>query len=199
MIKTLTSVTLGLALLTVAPAAFAADNNPAAAPAGTYKSDPTHTSLTAKIGHGGGLSNYTFRFNKTDITYTYDPAKPDATQISASIDVKSIDTGFDKVSTAKDFNAELYGDRFLNAGKWSTITFKSTSIKRTGAVGTVTGDFTLMGVTKPLTLNVTYNGSAPAGQQQDGLLGHRRGQAFGLRLRGHGRPAGRRRSRLDRN
>ncbi len=160
MMKTLTSVAFGLALVGAAPAAFAADNNPAAAAAGVYKSDPTHTSLTARISHGGGLSNYTFRFDKVDISYTYDPAKPDATVVMATVGVTSIDTGFEKVSTAKDFNAELAGDRFLNSAKWPTITFKSTSIKRTGAKGTVTGDFTLMGVTKPITLEVTYNGSA---------------------------------------
>ncbi len=161
MIKTLMSVTLGLALVSFAPAAMAADNNPAAAAAGVYKSDPTHTSLTARILHGGGLSNYTFRFDKVDISYTYDPAKPDATVVTAAVGVTSIDTGYDKTAPGgKDFNGELAGDRFLNAAKWPTITFKSTSIKRDGAKGVMTGDFTLMGVTKPLTLNVTYNGSA---------------------------------------
>jgi polyisoprenoid-binding protein YceI len=162
MIKTLTSVSLGLALIGFAPVAFAADNNPAAAAAGTYKNDPLHTSVTAKISHGGGLSNFTFRFTKTDITYTYDPAKPDATQVTAVIGAASVATDYERNATNKDFNAEVAGDRFLQSAKFPTFTFKSTSIKHNGPTGTMTGDFTMMGVTKPITLNVTYNGSAVA-------------------------------------
>ena len=90
MIKTLTSVAFGLALIGFAPAAFAADNNPAVAAAGTYKNDPLHTSVTAKISHSGGLSNFTFRFTKTDISYTYDPAKPADTKVTAVIGTASV-------------------------------------------------------------------------------------------------------------
>jgi polyisoprenoid-binding protein YceI len=160
MIKTLTSVTLGLALIGFAPAAFAADNNPAVAAAGTYKNDPLHTSVTGKISHSGGLSNFTFRFTKTDITYTYDPAKPADTKVTAVIGAASIATDYERNATNKDFNAEVAGDRFLQSAKFPVFTFKSTSIKNNGPTGTMTGDFTMMGVTKPITLNVTYNGSA---------------------------------------
>jgi polyisoprenoid-binding protein YceI len=162
MIKTLTSLSLGLALIGWVPAALAADNNPAVAAAGVYKNDPLHTSVTAKIAHSGGLSNFTFRFTKTDITYSYDPAKPDDTKVTATIGVASIATDYERNATDKDFNAEVSGDRFLQSAKFPTMTFKSTSIKNTGPTGTMTGDFTLMGVTKPVTLNVTYNGSAVA-------------------------------------
>jgi polyisoprenoid-binding protein YceI len=160
MIKTLTSISLGLALISFAPSAFAADNNPAVAAAGTYKNDPLHTSVTAKISHSGGLSNFTFRFTKTDISYTYDPAKPTATQVTAVIGAASVATDYERNATNKDFNAEVAGERFLQSAKFPTFTFKSTSIKANGATGTMTGDLTLMGVTKPVTLNVTYNGSA---------------------------------------
>ena len=109
--KTLTAVTLGLALLGSASAALAADNNPAAAAAGTYKNDPLHTSVTAKISHGGGLSNFTFRFTKTDITYTYDPAKPDATQVTAVIGAASVATDYERNAT-NNRQVLLVGSKF---------------------------------------------------------------------------------------
>jgi polyisoprenoid-binding protein YceI len=165
MLKSFAAVTTGLALIALTPLAVqAAETDPAKAPAGTYKQDPVHTSLTAKISHAGGLSNYTFRFDKVDITYVYDPANPAATSITAVVDPRSISTGYEKHRTDKDFNAEIYGEeRFLNAGKFPTITFKSTSITYQGATGKVVGDLTFMGQTKPITLDVVYNGTAQQG------------------------------------
>lgn len=156
----------GLALIGLAPmAAHAADADPAKAEAGTYKQDPPHTSLTVRIPHGGGLSNFTFRFDKVDITYVYDPAKPAATVVTAVIDPKSIDTAYEKHLQDKDFNAEISGDRFLKSAQFPTITFKSTGIAYSGNTGKMTGNLTLMGVTKPVTLDVTYNGSSGQGNR----------------------------------
>ena len=119
--------------------------------------------MIVRLLHGGGLSHTTYRFNKVDITYTYDPAKPAATSVAAVIDPKSVDTAYEKYATDKDFNAEVYGDGFLNAVKFPAITFKSTGIAYTGNSGKMTGDLTMLGVTKPVTLDVTYNGSATQG------------------------------------
>ena len=152
------------ALLALTPFAVqAADIDPSKAAAGTYMEDPLHTSLTARISHGGGLSTYQFRFEKVDITYTYDPAKPAATVVTAKIDPRSISTGYEKHATDKDFNAELYGERFLNSVKFPSIDFKSTGIAFNGNKGKMTGEVTFFGVTKPITLDVTYYGSAVAG------------------------------------
>jgi polyisoprenoid-binding protein YceI len=159
MLKTI-ALTASLALVALAPiAAQAADTDPAKAAAGAYKQDGTHTSLVAKISHGGGLSNFTFRFDKVDITYVYDPAKPAATEVTAIIDPKSISTGYEKHATDKDFNAEVYGDRFLKSAQFPQITFKSTAIVHNGPTGKMTGDLSFMGMTRPITLDVTYNGS----------------------------------------
>ena len=55
---------------------------------------------------------------------------------------------------------ELDGDQWLDAAKYPDITFKSTKVAKTGAdTAKVTGEFTLHGVTKPLTLNVKFNGA----------------------------------------
>ena len=60
-----------------------------------------------------------------------------------------------------DFNAELAtGERFFNAGKFPQITFASTAITKTGDnSGKMTGNLTFLGVTKPVTLDVTYIGN----------------------------------------
>ncbi|WP_269715541.1 YceI family protein [Caulobacter sp. NIBR2454] len=138
--------------LAASPLAYAASTNPAEMPAGTYALDKTHASITAQIDHFG-FSGYTFRFDKFDASYSYDPAKPDASVLKVTVDVNSLSTGYDKADAA--FPAE-----FLAADKHPTATFVSKSIQRgAGNKGVVTGDLTLAGVTKPVKLDVTFNGS----------------------------------------
>lgn len=141
---------LALAAAPLSYAAAAPNTDPAAMPAGTYVLDKTHASVTGKVQHFG-FSAYTFRFNTIDASFTYDPKSPETSKLEVTIDANSLSTGFDKADKA--FPAE-----FLGADKSPKVTFVSKSIKRTGAKGTVTGDLTLGGVTKPVTLNVTYNG-----------------------------------------
>ena len=62
----------------------------ALAPAGNYAIDKGHTSVTGKI-RREGLSNYTFRFDKLDAKFSYDPAKPEASQVEVVLDPKSVD------------------------------------------------------------------------------------------------------------
>ncbi len=139
--------------LAASPMALAAPStNPAEMPAGTYAVDKTHASIIAQVDHFG-FSGYTFRFDKFDASYSYDPAKPTASVIKVTVDVNSMNTGFDKAD--QQFPAE-----FLAADKHPTATFVSKSIQPgAGNKGVVTGDLTLAGVTKPVSLNVTYNGS----------------------------------------
>jgi polyisoprenoid-binding protein YceI len=132
------------------------NKDPAAAPAGLYKEDPGHTSVIAKITHMG-LSHFAMRFSKVQGTYVYDPAHPEATKVSITIDPASVLTGVPVLDT------ELAGDKFMNTAKYPTITFVSTGIHRTGPdQGMMDGNLTMMGVTKPVTLNVVYNGEANA-------------------------------------
>ena len=159
--KLLSSLALaaGLALAAAVPASAQLATD---VPAGTFKIDPTHVSVTWKVMHMG-LSNYTARFAKIDGTLTFDPAKPETSKLSATIDPTSIKTdfpfvekeNFDKVlaTSAKWFNSEFF----------DKIEFKSTAVKMTGAkTADVTGDLTLLGVTKPVVLKVTFNGGMAA-------------------------------------
>jgi polyisoprenoid-binding protein YceI len=121
-------------------------------PAGNYVLDKTHASLTAKIGHMG-FSNYTVRFNSLDASFSFDPAKPTESKIVATVNPASIDTG------SVSFNGDLSGAKWLNADKFPVITFTSTGLTITGAnTGKMTGDLNFLGVTKPVTLDVVWNG-----------------------------------------
>ena len=132
--------------------------DPAKVPAGTYVLDPRHASLIAKIPHLGGFSRYTLRFDKLQGGFTYDPAAWQGTKLTLTIDPKSVDTG------DAAFNKQIAG--YFHPEKYPAITFVSTSITESApGQGQVTGDLTFHGVTRPVTLNVTFNGVGP------GLLG----------------------------
>ena len=152
---------LAVALLT-APAALAApgvsSTKPADLPAGHYVLDKTHAVLTAKLKHMG-FSNYTLRFTKLDADFHYDPKAPEASKINVTIDPASLDTATGADAFGLKFNKELTGDGWLEAAKYPTITFVSTGINvGDGQHGSVTGDLTFHGVTKPVVLDVTFNG-----------------------------------------
>lgn len=139
-----------------APAAKAVPVNEA--PPGAYKIDPNHASLTFRVNHMG-LSRYTARFTDIAADLQFDPANPAAMSVNATINPRSIETDFH--GDKPDFDAELAGPSWLDAAKFPQITFKSTKVDVTGpATANVTGDLTLHGVTRPVTLETTFNGGA---------------------------------------
>lgn len=128
--------------------------DPAAAPAGNYKLDPNHTSVIARLAHGGGFSYSTFRFGDVKGTLAWDPAKPEANRLNVSVAPKSI------MSPVQGFSDELGGERFLNTAKYPDATFVSTAFHRTGPNrATVDGNLTFMGVTKPITIDAELVGA----------------------------------------
>ncbi len=138
----------------VAPAKIA----PEAIDPGQYELEKSHASLHFQVRHFG-LSWYTLRFNEFDVALDFDPAAPETSTVKAVIDPNSIDVWHpDK---KEDWNTELATDsKFLESGAYPEITFASTQITVTGeATGQMTGDLTLKGVTKPITMDVTYNGA----------------------------------------
>jgi polyisoprenoid-binding protein YceI len=141
-----------------APQAAAA---PADAPAGEYFLDPAHTSVTFRVSHLG-LSNYTARFAKVGGALTFDPANPAAQKVSATIPTSSLRTDYPDPKTL-DFDAKV-AKEFLGAPTHPTITFVSSRVEPTGPrTARVVGDLTLNGVTKPVTLEATFNGGYKAG------------------------------------
>jgi len=126
----------------------------AAAPAGAYKLDPTHASVTWSLSHAG-LSQYTGRFNTISGLLDFTPETPENSRLSIRIDPASISTGL------ASFDEELSTDgRYFDSDTHKDITFVSTQSVKTGEnTGQVTGNLTLKGITKPITLDVTYNGA----------------------------------------
>jgi polyisoprenoid-binding protein YceI len=143
------AVILGSSLSVAAAQEVNAD--PASAPAGEYRLDKSHTSVTLKLTHLG-LSYYTLRFDKVQGDYSYDPAHPDATKVEATIDPASVDTG------DAGFNRQIAGQVF-ETDKFPVIHFVSTALRTTSdGRGVLVGDLTFHGVTKTVNLDVIYNG-----------------------------------------
>jgi len=138
------------ALLFALTAGLPAAAAPASVPKGTYKIDPDHAQVIFMIQHMG-LSTFYGRFGSVSGTLTVDPAAPEQSTLDAQIDMTNISTHVEKLdSELKDV---------FDVAKYPTATFKATKITVTGdKTGTVTGDMTIKGITKPVTLNVTFNG-----------------------------------------
>lgn len=120
---------------------------------GEYKSDPNHRYITFSYFHQG-LSRPWVRWRNWDAVLDWDAEDPEASSVSVTIDATSVDSGVDV------FDEHLQGERFFDTANHPEITFESTSLTRTGdATGTMTGDLTIKGITKPVTLDVTYNNS----------------------------------------
>lgn len=128
---------------------------------GLYELEKTHAFLTWTVKHNG-ISGYTVNFTDFDADLAFDAETPANSQLSVSINPLMMNTNYPDAEKKVDWETELATDaRFMNAGEFPTITFASTSVDQTGEFeGTVTGDLTFLGVTKPVTLDVTYGGVA---------------------------------------
>ncbi|MCD8526101.1 MAG: YceI family protein [Alphaproteobacteria bacterium] len=149
-------------LLLTTSALIALSFTAGAAQAETYTVDPSHTNILMNVSHLG-FSTMVLEALKPEGTITFDQAKPEEGKVE--ITMKAIDIDGDD----EKFNTHLQSADFFNAEKFATITFKSTKVEVTGAnTGKVTGDFTLLGVTKPVTLDVTFNkaGANPFSQKE---------------------------------
>ncbi|MEM6534344.1 MAG: YceI family protein [Pseudomonadota bacterium] len=128
-----------------------------------YELEKTHAFLTWTVRHNG-ISGYTVNFTDFDAELDFKPEDPTASTISVSINPTALETNFPDPERKVSWEDELANDgKFMNATEFSEITFVSTSAELTGDfVGTVTGDLTFLGVTKPVTLDVSFNGVANA-------------------------------------
>ena len=121
------------------------------APAGVYKSEATHAYITFQYLHQG-YARPTLRWNDFDATIDLNPSSPTASTLSVTIDAASIDSGVEK------FDDHLVTADFFDVENHPEITFVSTKLSQgiTGR-GKLTGDLTMKGITKPVTLDVVLN------------------------------------------
>ncbi|MEO5754067.1 MAG: YceI family protein [Chthoniobacterales bacterium] len=117
----------------------------------TYKLDPVHSSISFKVRHFFSYVNGSFK--KFEGTIQVDPDHPEKSSVTATIDAASIDTQNEKR------DQHLQSEDFFDVAKFPTITFKSKSVKQTGADSAdIVGDLTLHGVTKEITLHAKFLG-----------------------------------------
>jgi polyisoprenoid-binding protein YceI len=117
----------------------------------TFSLDKAHSNATFRVRHL--MSNVNGSFRDFDIAVNIDRANPSGSSVEFTIQAASIDTG----STNRD--EHLRSPDFFEVAKYPTITFKSTSVKAAGKDKyDVTGDLTMHGVTKKVTLPVEFLG-----------------------------------------
>ncbi|MFN3623829.1 MAG: YceI family protein [Hyphomicrobium sp.] len=155
----LTPVSFALiaALLSAAPAT-AADY--------VIDTDKAHASVNFRIKHLG-FSWLTGRFDNFKGTFSFDESKPDASKVKVEVNTDSIN------SNHAERDKHLRGKDFLDTASFPTATFESTSVKLDGDKATITGNLTLHGVTKQITIDAKRvgGGSDPWGGYREGFTG----------------------------
>ncbi|WP_414704740.1 YceI family protein [Pseudomonas anatoliensis] len=126
-----------------------------------------HAFVDFKISHLG-YSFITGTFKDIDGKFSFDAAKPEDSKIEFNVNTASVFTNH------AERDKHIASADFLNASKFGKATFVSTSIKSTGAnTADVTGDLTLLGVTKPVVVKATFlgEGKDPWGGYRAGFEG----------------------------
>jgi polyisoprenoid-binding protein YceI len=127
---------------------------------GDYMSEPNHTRIVWAVKHNG-FSTFMAVFPKFDAKLKLDAADPTKSSVEVSVPIDAVTSGV----PAPEFTDTLKSDKYFNAAKFPTATFKSTSVTRLAPnKAAVNGELTFLGVTKPATLMATFNqsGEGPA-------------------------------------
>ena len=155
---------IALSLLLLAPlsAAFA---DLSASPSGDYVMDKSHAYITFSYSHLG-FSRPQVGFDSFDVSLTLDSDNVANSDVGVTIDAASINSRVD------EFNGHLRSADFFNTDEHPEITFRSTSIVATGDdTYDITGDLTIKGITKPVTLATTINKAANHPMSQAPTIG----------------------------
>jgi polyisoprenoid-binding protein YceI len=150
--KTLRSSACLLAATLIVGAASAQTTN--------WKIDPVHSGIEFKIRHLG-VSNVRGTLTIKEGVVHLDEKNMTRSSVEAVIDANSVNTNEPPRDT------HLKSPDFFNVAQFPTLTFKSTSLANSGGKMTLTGDLTLAGVTKPVTL--TLDGPAPPQTDAKGM------------------------------
>ena len=138
-----------IAVLLASASVFAADGAKPAAE--KYDIDASHSGVAFGWNHFG-FSNPTARFDKIEGSVLLDKADLTKSSISVTLPLEGLDTGVAKLDEM------LKGPDFFDSAKYPTITFKSTRIEKAGENGLrITGDLSVHGVTKAVTLDAKVN------------------------------------------
>jgi polyisoprenoid-binding protein YceI len=140
------------ALIAGPVAAQSVSKDPSQAPSGAYRIETSHSQILFAIPHIG-LTNFYGRFDRLSGTLNFDSSQPEKSAVSISVDATSVDT------PSGELNNELKALSVFNTASYPTVTFKSTAVMRTGPdTGKITGELSIRGVTKPVTLDAVFGG-----------------------------------------
>lgn len=123
---------------------------------GTYQVDPGHTQVVFAYDHMG-FSNNLGIISESTGTLTLDPKNVAASKVSIEVPIANIRTGVAKL------DEHLMKPEFFDATKFPKATFVSTGVKADGPTSAeITGNLTVKGVTKPVTLDADFYGAGKA-------------------------------------
>ena len=148
-----TFTALAAALLFTGTAAFAQSS--------TWLLDPAHSHADFQVRHMG-ISNVRGSITGIVGTFIWDDKDISKCSVNVTLDANTVNT-----NTARR-DADLKSPNFFNVAQYPTITFKSTSVTRSGDTLKVTGDLTIAGVTKSITLDV--DGPTPPQTSRNGKV-----------------------------
>lgn len=160
--ETATSTTTATTATATAPV-----NPELAALTGEYAIDPSHTSIGFVARHAM-VTNVKGSFTDVAGTLHLDGTAPAASTASIDVKMESIDTG------SADRDGHLKSADFFKIDEFPEMTFRSTKAEALGGDDyRVTGDLTILGTTKPLSIDLEFNGSAtdPFGNERIGFEG----------------------------
>ncbi|GAA4763832.1 YceI family protein [Stakelama sediminis] len=132
--------------------------------AGTYSVDPDHTQAIFTVDHMG-FTPLSGMIAGAKGALTIDPAHPGQAKVDVTFDVNNIEGG------VEEFTHHLKTPDFFDAEKYPTIHFVSTKVVASGTHATITGNLTIHGVTKPVTLDATFMGAGTNPMNKKGYIG----------------------------
>ncbi|MER7807142.1 YceI family protein [Streptomyces sp900116325] len=151
-----------------APSATATAVDPAlAALTGTYTIDPSHSSIGFTVRHAM-VTNVRGSFGDHEGTLTLNGDNPHHSTASIDVKIASVDTGI------ADRDGHLVSGDFFDAEKFPLMTFRSTHAEQLGGDRyRITGDLTIKDISRPLAIDLEFNGSAtdPYGNERVGFEG----------------------------
>ena len=140
--------------MTALSVALMAGASPAHAEAVKYTIEKPHTQILFFVSHLG-FSHSMGKFLDHSGTIMWDKDAPEKSSVEATIQTASIEMN------DATWNDHLKAPKYFNVAQFPTMTFKSTAIEKTGEkTANITGDLTLLGVTKPVVLATTFNNQA---------------------------------------
>ena len=158
---------LAAPLVAQGPAAAPGTRNPAAVTGGSYTVDSGHTLVVWTLDHMG-FSPYTGIFGDVTGSLTLDPKNPNAAKVDVTIPVSKVVTASAGLTQHLLRPGKDGGKPDFFGASPADARFVSTSVAASGQKAKITGNLTLNGITKPVTLDAEFYGAGKAPAQMGG-------------------------------